>query len=123
MRCSVDAVLMSGDSPLTVTLSSTAPTSRSNVRRTLCAAPSEMPLEVCVLNPAERDDERIGAAGNVVEDELTGGARHLALDDAGVLVGQFDVGAGQDASRCVDHDAGEGRRGPLRPRRHAQTKQ
>ena len=45
------AVLTSGASPLTVTLSSIAPTSSSNVRRTFCAAPRVMPLEACVLNP------------------------------------------------------------------------
>ena len=75
------------------------------------------------LEARERYDERIGAARDVIEDELTGGARDLALGDAGLLVGQFDVGAGQDASRCVDHDAREGRRGPLRPRpaRHTRT--
>ena len=43
MRCSGDAVLMSGDSPLTVMLSSISPTSSWKVRRRFCAAPKAIP--------------------------------------------------------------------------------
>ena len=52
IRCSGEVVLTSGTDPLTVTLSSMAPTSRANLRLTFCAAPSRMPLTVCVLKPA-----------------------------------------------------------------------
>ena len=51
MRCSGDAVLMSGESPLTVMLSSIAPTSSWNVRRRFCAAPSTIPEVRFVRKP------------------------------------------------------------------------